>query len=484
LNRLKTYDNNGEVTMNYDLKGNVTSKTDVGSTFYYNITGKPYAISGVNAGTNTAIPARSQAVTYTSFERPASISENDYEALFTYNSSGSRVKMQMRNNGSNTFARYSLGGRYELDLGTSLNKQKLYTGGDAYSAPAVYLNTGSSWQLYYICRDYLGSITHLVNSSGSVSNEYSYDAWGRLRDPSTHEVYMPGNEPALLIDRGYTGHEHLPIFGLINMNARLYDPATGRFLSPDPYIQASDFSQNFNRYAYAYNNPLIYTDPDGEWIHIVAGALVGGIANLAMNWKNIDGFWQGVAAFGVGAGAGAATAYSFGASSGVWAGLAASAAGGAAVSGTNSVIEQTGHNFQGMNNVNWGQVGINSAIGGSAGLAGGAAGYGASNMSFLVNGISSPVLRSAVVSPLAAGAGHVAGGTTANLFMGQNLGDAFSNSFQGIGKSMVIGGAIGVVATVGTTYANRVSPWTGEKLQRHHSNPKFMGGDPYKNLLI
>jgi hypothetical protein len=56
------------------------------------------------------------------------------------------------------------------------------------------------------------------------------------------------------------------------MNARLYDPAVGRFLSPDPYVQAPNFSQNFNRYSYALNNPLKYTDEDGEffWTFVTA----------------------------------------------------------------------------------------------------------------------------------------------------------------------------------------------------------------------
>ncbi|MDY6293130.1 MAG: RHS repeat-associated core domain-containing protein [Bacteroidales bacterium] len=35
----------------------------------------------------------------------------------------------------------------------------------------------------------------------------------------------------------YCGHEHLPEFNLLNMNARLYDPWTARFLSPDPYAR-------------------------------------------------------------------------------------------------------------------------------------------------------------------------------------------------------------------------------------------------------
>lgn len=49
------------------------------------------------------------------------------------------------------------------------------------------------------------------------------------------------------------------------MNARLYDPAIGRFLSPDPYVQAPGNSQNFNRYSYCLNNPLKYNDPSGEF---------------------------------------------------------------------------------------------------------------------------------------------------------------------------------------------------------------------------
>ena len=119
----------------------------------------------------------------------------------------------------------------------------------------------------YICGDYLGSITHTTTSSGSVVQELSYDAWGRLRNPTNQTAYTPGSEPTLFLGRGYTGHEHLPWFGLVNMNARLYDPAVGRFLSPDPNIQAPDMTQNYNRYSYVLNNPLRYTDPTGEDYH-------------------------------------------------------------------------------------------------------------------------------------------------------------------------------------------------------------------------
>ncbi len=136
----------------------------------------------------------------------------------------------------------------------------------------------------------MGSITHVANADGSLKQELSYDAWGRLRNPATQVAYTPGSEPALFLGRGYTGHEHLPWFGLINMNARLYDAALGRFLSPDPYVQMPDFTQNFNRYSYCLNNPLVYIDQDGESflllaaiVGAIAGGLSGGFYSLSQN---------------------------------------------------------------------------------------------------------------------------------------------------------------------------------------------------------
>ncbi|MCF8348769.1 MAG: hypothetical protein K9G61_08145 [Bacteroidales bacterium] len=41
------------------------------------------------------------------------------------------------------------------------------------------------------------------------------------------------------------------------------DPFVARFLSPDPVIQSPGNAQNYNRYSYALNNPLKYTDPSG-----------------------------------------------------------------------------------------------------------------------------------------------------------------------------------------------------------------------------
>jgi len=122
----------------------------------------------------------------------------------------------------------------------------------------------------------------ITDSEGVVEQELSYDAWGNLRDPNTwirlwsDPIY---EEP--MFDRGYTGHEHLYAFGLINMNGRCYDPMMSSFLSVDAYVQSPDNSQNFNRYAYCLNNPLKYIDPSG-WV--VLGGGMGSHTTGAVEW--------------------------------------------------------------------------------------------------------------------------------------------------------------------------------------------------------
>ncbi len=95
------------------------------------------------------------------------------------------------------------------------------------------------------------------------------------------------NKP--LFDRGFTGHEHLYNFSLINMNGRMYDPVVSSFLSVDQYVQNPSNSQNFNRYAYCLNNPLKYVDPNGELLPFNINASVNyGASNAGglINWTN------------------------------------------------------------------------------------------------------------------------------------------------------------------------------------------------------
>ena len=464
LNRLT--DANGQA-IEYSENGNITAKWSVG-VFSYDDISKPYQMTEALLSGDEVSSDRDQTISYTSFFRPSRLNEGGRSASFTYNGSHERVKMHVADGTEVVLTRYYIGDRYELDIADGTTVERLYLDGDSYSAPMVMVREdGSSWELLNIGRDHLGSITHLATYDGILVEEYSYDAWGRLRDPETHEAYALGEEPELLLGRGFTGHEHLPWFGLVNMNARLYDPALGCFLSPDPYIQFPDFTQSFNRYSYGLNNPLVYVDENGEFVltaGIIIGvaALIGGTINLAVNWDNCDGPGQYIAAFGVGALGGAAVAAA--GPAGFWAVAGAGALSSGLISGTNNVIAQTGYNFDGFDKLDWTSVGISAAIGAASGFAGSAVGFGLGNAGWMAAGIKSPALRSAIVSPLAAGAGHIAGGTTAGLFAGKSFEDAFNDSFEGLFQSMAIGGAVGVASTIAVSYANGINPWTGREL--------------------
>jgi len=131
----------------------------------------------------------------------------------------------------------------------------------------------------------------------------SYDAWGR----QTVTLNTIG------LHRGYTGHEMLNEFDIINMNGRLYDPVLGRFFSPDNYVQMPDNSQNFNRYSYCLNNPLKYTDPSGNLFGIDDAVFAFAFFNLANSmmqasyngenvWKaGALSFLSSAASYGIGA---------------------------------------------------------------------------------------------------------------------------------------------------------------------------------------
>ena len=195
-----------------------------------------------------------------------------------------------------------------------------YLGGDPYSAPAVYNSNGEEGKLLFLHRDQLGSIVAITDLNGKLVEARHFDAWGKVLSITDGN----GNKlDKLLFDRGYTGHEHLASVGLIHMNGRLYDPALHRFLMPDNYIQDPFNTQNFNRYGYCLNNPLVYVDQNGEFWHLIIGAVIGGIINWTTHGAKFSA--QGLGYFGVGAFAGALSAGVMGGTSSALAGGAFSA---------------------------------------------------------------------------------------------------------------------------------------------------------------
>ena len=106
-----------------------------------------------------------------------------------------------------------------------------------------------------------------TDASATVLARESFGAWGARRaanwqgNPSSAEWQSIANTTR----RGYTGHEYLDNVLLVHMNGRVYDPAIGRFMSADPYVDGAETTQGWNRYGYVGNRPMVLTDPSGHF---------------------------------------------------------------------------------------------------------------------------------------------------------------------------------------------------------------------------
>ena len=295
LDRLTQANGTAQHHFDYSANGNILTKTRVGS-YTYN-SNHPHAVVAVTNPLGS-ISSATQTASYTAFGKIASLRDNGYTMNFTYGPDEQRWKTVLRYNGIIT--RTTLyAGDYERVTEDGQTKHYYYLD----NGVIYVLNDGETeGRFYYTFTDHLGSVTRIYSEYGNKVFSAQYDAWGQ-QTVTTDSLHY---------HRGYTGHEMLPEFGLINMNGRLYDPILGRFLSPDNYVQLPDFSQSFNRYSYCLNNPLKYSDPSGELFGIddlFAFAVLGGVVNVAMNFSNIDSPMDALKYFGVGALAGVASTY-------------------------------------------------------------------------------------------------------------------------------------------------------------------------------
>ncbi|MEV7416773.1 ricin-type beta-trefoil lectin domain protein [Streptomyces sp. NPDC089919] len=123
-----------------------------------------------------------------------------------------------------------------------------------------------------------GSFTAQVadhHGTGNLTVDLSTLAASRRRtDPFGN---ARGAQPAWGGDKGFVGGTKDDTTGLTALGVRQYQPVTGRFLSPDPLLSPDD-PQQWNGYAYANNNPVDNTDPDGRMcLHGAPGGGADGI---------------------------------------------------------------------------------------------------------------------------------------------------------------------------------------------------------------
>ncbi|WP_185113851.1 RHS repeat-associated core domain-containing protein [Chryseobacterium indologenes] len=312
LNRLLSETVNGVLTneYTYDKRGRITSNTELGK---YNYNESDYKLQGINFnanGQNVNTQRGFATITYNAFKSPNTITGNNDNISFGYNILKSRYSMKSTTTGKQKF--YS--SDFAIEISRKLGKYGgtleiiTYLTGDPYSANYIkreYLKNGvlEEDKNYFLHRDNLGSILGITKADGSVVEKRFFDAWGNLKaltNTSGQLITDPQQLASgdLFLDRGYTGHEHLWKAGLINMNARLYDPVMRKFLSPDNLVQDPFNTQNYDRFGYVYNNPLLYVDLDGNEISlgvaVVIGVAVALTTKVIINMINGIPIWYGL----------------------------------------------------------------------------------------------------------------------------------------------------------------------------------------------
>ncbi len=256
----------------YDDIGNLTSKTDIGN-YSYPTAGSRYPHAPTSIGSMSGsfsydangnlLSGAGRTYTWTSYNMPLHVTRGTNASDFWYDGEHNRVK-QVASDGTTTIylnPRIDLGAHFEQvsNGGQTFNRHTIYAGSEVVGQ----IVTGSQNATRYFHHDYLGSVVAVSDASGSVVERYSYDSWGKRRNLDGSDD-VAGGLKSTAVDRGYTEHEELDNLGLVHMNARLYDPAVGQFVSADTMVPHPDSTQGFNRYAYVNNNPLVFTDPSGH----------------------------------------------------------------------------------------------------------------------------------------------------------------------------------------------------------------------------
>jgi len=162
---------------------------------------------------------------------------------FSYDPFGRRIK-KSPNSGTSIFAYDG----YNLDEETNSSGTAVarYTQGPSIDEPLTMLRGGTT---NFYDEDGLGSVTSLTNNTGSISQTYGYDSFGK-QTSSSGSLTNPFQ---------YTAREFDAETNLYYYRARYFDPGPGRFLAEDP----EGFNAGVNFYAYTLNNPTTYVDPFG-----------------------------------------------------------------------------------------------------------------------------------------------------------------------------------------------------------------------------
>ena len=285
LNRLTTASLTGAGAANfnysysYDELGNLMSRTGTDPDMIYAYgagSAGPQAVTGISGGMSASYTYGQRGnmlsrtvnnVTYTqTFDvegRLESVAVGGKTTKFTYDAGGNRV-LAIYNSGTTQETKvYTPFPDYEMEDPSSGANITRTTYRFAGQMVAVQKKVGTgAGTFFYTYTDHLSNIVGLSSLTGvlGATSLARYDPFGNFRTTPTTN---PGTT-----NHGFTGHRHNNTgannLGLIYMNARYYLPEIGRFISPDSIVPEPANPQSYNRFAYAGNRPINFTDPTGH----------------------------------------------------------------------------------------------------------------------------------------------------------------------------------------------------------------------------
>jgi len=230
-----SYDDNNKLT-----KIGTTSGGNDLATFGYDSNGNMTGVAGSMFGSKTMV--------YNDDNRLTSIAYAGVTDLYYYTYTGLRYRARL----AGTYYRYLYNGERVLEeLNDSGTMQARYTTEDgSYYGQWLHLYRTSGSLSRFPMYDNIGTARGLLDSSGTATDWYELDTFGR-------QVSSSGSTPNPYRYGGAWGYITDPS-GMLQLGARHYWPELARFISQDP-IRYGD-----NWYAYANNNPLVAIDPTGK----------------------------------------------------------------------------------------------------------------------------------------------------------------------------------------------------------------------------
>jgi RHS repeat-associated protein len=288
---ISTLTDQGEVAQyGYDARGNLTTSPTRGALVVGGPGHAPDELVGSQDGSRSygydALGNRlhsavidpfgtsTQDLVYTAFDLPRQLVEHPaggttQTTVFQYDASNQRIVRQTSGGDATTY----VGELFRRELHPNGVSEEISAIGLPDGGTVEMTLEGGTREYRYAHVDPQGSVRAVSDASGALVETRTYEPFGKPRQASW----------STNITAGYTGHEHDRMQGLINMRGRMYDPAVGRFLTPDPVLGGMFSTQGQNAYSYVLNSPMNLTDPTGFDCQGEGTAGMGGACNYRFN---------------------------------------------------------------------------------------------------------------------------------------------------------------------------------------------------------